>query len=92
MTTEEIALRIQAHLRRFEHDPEINERDPVYNMGPYYGTEACASGRWVHVTYVSYQGPLVLNEARAEAYLKWLDAGNVGKHHRISQHTDTPNA
>jgi len=30
--------------------------------------------------YVSYQGRFALKREQAEAYLSWLDEGNVGKH------------
>ena len=33
------------------------------------------------MTYVSYQGEASLKKAEAEAYLAWLDAGNVGRHY-----------
>lgn len=75
----EIARRIDAHLKRFERDPKINGV-PKFMLKPYYNAGAHRSGCYVHVTYVSYQGGSRLDRARAEAYLAWLDSGNVGTH------------
>lgn len=76
----EIAARITAHLRRFEADPEINER--VLGLAMYSGARADTPlrGRLVRVTYIAFQGAHRLSRTDAEAYLAWLDAGNVGDH------------
>ena len=86
---QEIAPRIDAHLRRFEADPVINaKRDvdpgrfgsgwtPYWNAGAYSGNGASR----VYVTYVRYQGQTALTREEAQRYLEWLDAGNVGRHH-----------
>jgi hypothetical protein len=56
MTLEEIAARINEHLKRFEADSFINASDPVYkNRSPYYQATAVRNGRYVAVKYVSYQ-------------------------------------
>ena len=80
MTAQEIAARIDAHLQRFEKDPQINEPHPKYQTHPYYKARAWASGGWVKVVYVAHQGSDTLKLPVAEKYLAWLDAGNVGRH------------
>jgi hypothetical protein len=94
----DLALRIDAHLKRFEADPVINARcelvdgewhvvrdDPNRGVPPYVGAHASASGRFVRVRYVSFQGTSSLTQAEATAYLAWLDAGNVGTHHKATR-------
>lgn len=85
----ELAARIDAHLKRFEKDPVINEERfyPHPRTGektsaghPYYYAAASASGRWVSIHYVAYQGNSSLTKAQAIKYLDWLDDGNVGRH------------
>lgn len=80
LTVKEIAARIAAHLRRFEHDPKINvECQPGLHCYYMAGAYACGNGR-VGVRYVAYQGSTVLTRDDAIVYLVWLDAGNVGDH------------
>ena len=83
MKLHEIAARIAAHLKRFEADPKIAKSQNI--EGPrldfYCGPTAQPGGTRVFVTYVSYQGEASLKKAEAEAYLAWLDAGNVGRHY-----------
>lgn len=86
MKITEIAAGINAHLRRFENDPEINKYPPTATreqdkLHPYFRAGSWASGRYVGVVYVSYQGPTSLTKTEAETYLAWLDAGNVGRHY-----------
>ncbi len=85
----EIAPRIDAHLKRFERDRKINAERfyESYATGkressghPYYSAGAWASGRWVSVVYISYQGHTNLTRDDASRYLDWLDVGNVGTH------------
>lgn len=84
---QEIASRISAHLRRFESSPETNPTDRVYKTRPFYcsGAYCPPRGRRIRVTYVSYQGASQLTREEAERYLAWLDAGNVGKHHKVPE-------
>lgn len=88
MTTKEIAAKIDAYLKRFEATPEINRYDEqsapslrLSGLRPYHNAHAWAVGRFVRVTYISYQGSRALTKPEAEAYLAWLDAGGVGSHH-----------
>jgi hypothetical protein len=83
MKLDEIASRIKAHLKRFEADPTINKRDKTYRLTPYYWPGAYRAGSKVAVCYVSFHGASKLTKAEAEAYLAWLDAGNVGKHYSV---------
>lgn len=78
----EIAESIAKYLRRFERDPKINVKKHGL-PGPYYWANAFVSGRYVSVMYISFQGPNQLTREEAEAYLAWLDAGNVGTHFDI---------
>ena len=84
MTCKEIAARIDAHLKRFEADPEINAIDPRYGTSPFWRAFAQVKqgtrGAGVRIKYVGYQIERTICKADAERYLAWLDAGNVGKH------------
>lgn len=88
MTMKEIASRIRAHLKRFEADPKINAAKPYGRAGnkfhPYWNVGSRAAGRFVYVTYVSYQGTSHLTRDDAENYLAWLDAGNIGTHYETA--------
>jgi hypothetical protein len=82
MKMQEISDRIDAHLKRFEADPEINalnkyKTKPYYGAGSFYG-----AGSKIGVSYVSYQGTTFLSKSDALEYLKWLDAGNIGRHYK----------
>ena len=81
LTLREIAARIDAYLRRFERDLNINVNVTAGGAKRFYYAGAAASGGWVGICYVSYQGSSSLRRAEAEAYLKWLDAGNIGTHY-----------
>jgi|SRR6267142_1185231 len=94
----DIAARITAHLQHFERDPKINKNkhydqkqkawvdDPRRRgVSDYYGAYAYARPRSVSVVYVSYQGSSQLKREQAEAYLAWLDAGNVGTHFKMER-------
>jgi DNA-binding response OmpR family regulator len=84
----EVASRINAHLKRFENDPEINAtryyegRDGKrHGTRPYYSAGAYATGNgYVGISYITYQGNTKLRRAEAEAYLSALDGGFVGRH------------
>lgn len=80
MKLEEIASRINAHLRRLERDPEWNKPSPVYKTRNLYHSGAMRAGSYVQVWYVSYQGTFSWRKAEALAYLEWLDKGNKGLH------------
>jgi len=79
---DEIAAKINTHLKRFEADKKINRTDPTYKTRPYYWAGSSSTGRRVRVCYVSYQGGTNLTRDEALAYLAWLDAGNVGTHYK----------
>ena len=81
MKLAEIGKRIHAHLKRFEADPAINTSPNGQTTRRFFHAGAHATGRWVSVGYISYQGDRSLSKADALAYLEWLDAGNVGKHY-----------
>jgi hypothetical protein len=80
VTAKKIAQKIDAHLRRFERTPSINVCSKEHGTSEYYWAGASASGRWINIIYVGYQGSDSLTKDEALEYLKWLDAGNVGKH------------
>jgi hypothetical protein len=82
-TNNEIAVRIDEYLKRFERDPKINIVKPGRTgttFQKYYEAGAWASGKFIYIRYKIYQGAVPLTRAKAERYLAWLDAGNVGKH------------
>jgi hypothetical protein len=75
----EIAKRIAAHLERIEADPKLNNHKQgiggdLYRAGAYQG------GKFVRVTYVSFQGASSLTRDDALKYLAWLNAGKTGTH------------
>ena len=78
----ELAVRIDAHLKRFEADPKINAPRPTYGeTRPYYGAGArYIGGAKISVRYVSYQGTSKLTRDEATRYLAKLDADFVGRH------------
>jgi hypothetical protein len=82
MKLREIADRINEHLHRFDADPALNQPKEGSNIPPYYCAYAGVAGSYVRVTYVSFQGGTNLRKSDAEEYLRWLDAGNVGKHYK----------
>lgn len=88
----EIAARILAHLRRFESDPKTNKIHPVSKVTPYYDVNVHQGGGRVRVRYVSYQGTSSLTRTKAEQYLAWMDAGNIGRHYefeKVIQHKES---
>ena len=81
LSLSELASRIDAHLKRFEADPEINApRGERMQTTPYFRAGAGATRQSVSVGYVDYHGSTKLTREQAARYLAWLDAGNVGKH------------
>ncbi len=83
MKLDEIATKILVHLKRFEADKKINKvvkKEGGMSLSPYYNVNCWATGKQVHVTYISFQGDNALNKTQALVYLMWLDDGNVGKH------------
>lgn len=92
VVADELAQKIDAHLKRFERSPKINpgrryDKDKKKwvpdKMGirDYYGAWARGDRHRVRVLYVAYQGSSVLSIEDAEKYLAWLDAGHVGRHY-----------
>lgn len=80
MKLKEIAERIHKHLKNFENDSVINK---PYNSGgfrPYFMVNTHAGGKYVYVTYISYQGSSALNKNEAMLYLEKLDNGFIGRH------------
>lgn len=76
----EIAKRINAHLDRFERDPNINKINK-YNLTPYYFASASYyGGPRIHVRYISFQQGHSLTKNEALRYLEKLDSGFVGRH------------
>lgn len=88
LTNKEIAARIDAHLRRFEADPEINTIKTKEGVRRFYNAQAMSWGRWVNVMYVSYQGWSALSQADALGYLAWLDEGMIGRHFEAKRQAD----
>lgn len=95
----EIAAEIDAILKRYEADKARNtikwtDRNGVERTNNhFYCAGAHASGRFVYVTYVSYQGTTALTRERAERYLAWLKAGGYGSHwagERDAEPEDSP--
>lgn len=93
MKLAEIAAQINAHLKRLQADEAWNRRDRVDRDGRrkvysvLQSVNASQAGRYVGVTYVSYQGRTNLTKAEALAYLEWLDDGNKGRHFEQQRET-----
>lgn len=90
----DLAGRIYAHLKQFEADK--NGVNKPHNGKPgglsdYYCSGAVASGRWVSVWYISYQGPSKLTKREAAHYLSLLDGGFVGRHYEAFRRFPCPN-
>ncbi len=83
---------INAYLKRFEADKDginkVHSGDPKIGLRPYYNANAGAVGGRVQVVYISYQGRCSLTVEQAEIYLKWLDAGNVGRHYEAEKEAE----
>lgn len=88
-TMGQLAARINAHLRRFEHDPAINVEvscdasytKPGKGLHSFYNAGACyPGGARLRVVYISYQGGANLTRDEAMRYLAKLDSGFVGRH------------
>ncbi len=81
MTIAQIGERIDAHLKRIEHDPTLHkcQQDGRW-ISHFWYAGAAAAGRYVMVTYIAYQGTRGISKADAARYLAWLHAGNIGKH------------
>lgn len=77
----DIAAAINMHLKRIEASPVENAANERGHK-PYYAAGAYAAGSRVSVKYIAFQGGYSLTRPEAEAYLAWLDAGNVGTHHK----------
>jgi hypothetical protein len=78
-----LAREINQHLRRFEQDGKINIDRSGDGLHDYYGAGATATGQRVRVVYISYQGNSLLTREEAQEYLRWLRAGNVGRHYEV---------
>lgn len=81
MKMSDIAFQISAHLERFERDPLINI--VVKTTQRFFHAGAYVAGRYVAVTYVSYQGPTNLNKKEALVYLAALDGGSSDRHYEV---------
>lgn len=79
MKLSEIAEKIKAHLARFQDDPVLSKTKEGKGVR-FWNTNAEVSGRFVAVTYVSYQLTSKLSKAEALQYLAKLDDGFVGRH------------
>ncbi len=80
-TMKELAAQINAHLKRFESDPQINAPKPQSGLSPYYHAGAWYwRGSRMSVQYIGYQGPSSITRDEATRYLEKLDAGFVGRH------------
>lgn len=85
MKLREIAERIRRHLQRFESDKRGVNRPLKTGLRPFFLANAFVSGRYVGVTYVSYQGASYLEKSKALAYLEALDAGRATKHYALEK-------
>ncbi len=77
MKPNEIALKINTYLKNAERD----------KTNCLYKARAYASGRWIYIVYVTYQGRSHLSRTEATQYLKWLDQNpdRFSRHHSVLQ-------
>jgi hypothetical protein len=88
MKLTEIAEKINAHLKRFEADPEINiDKEPPRGLRRFFHAHAYRAGSRVGVVYISYQGASNLTRDEALKYLAMLDGGYVGRHYEAFRQT-----
>lgn len=71
MLLRELADRINAHLKRLQEDP----RNGFDHAGCYY-----MGGARLRVRYVGEGQAETISRPKAEAYLRWLDDGHIGRH------------
>lgn len=76
----DLAQAIEAHLNRFEADPVLSRKKDG-KTARFWGTGCGVSGRFVVVTYISYQGSSNLSKSDAISFLPKLEGGYVGRHH-----------
>lgn len=82
---DDIAARINAHLKRWEDDPVINAIPDGRTTRPFFHAWAQRNGRYVAISYVSYQLTTHMSKAEAIKYLEWIEAGNVGTHYQMER-------
>jgi hypothetical protein len=75
----EVASAIHSHLIRMEADPLINTKKPE-GLPRLWHSNCFQSGRYVGVTYISFQGPSFITRSEAEMYLAALNAGDTRRH------------
>lgn len=85
MKLNEIAARINEYLQKFEKDLSINKIDPKNYTCKFYYANAYSGGKFVFIKYINSQGSTPLTRERAERYLAWLEAGNVGMHFEMME-------
>jgi hypothetical protein len=78
MKLAEIADRLHSHFKRWESSQKLNPLSKEYGTRRYFHPGAWARGSRVFVRYVSYQCDHSIKKSDAEAYLAWIEAGNVG--------------
>lgn len=82
----EIAARINAYLQGFAADESLVKKTITGLDGEekeitvFWQPRCSAAGAKVKICYVGYRNDTTLVKEDALTYLKWLDAGNVGKH------------
>ena len=81
MKMKELGDRIEAHLKRFESDPAINVVNLESRSRDYYYAYTVSGRKYIRIRYILYHPEYTLTREEAEAYLAWLDAGNVGQHY-----------
>lgn len=86
---DEIADRIRAHLGRMEKATLPLSHGESQRKSPgFFHANAWRAGPRVAISYISYQYTWKITKADALCYLKWLDAGNEGRHRQALSGTD----
>jgi len=80
LTLTKIADRIDGYLHKLEKVPHLFPHHPDTVPHPLDEPYAVRRGNRIQVRYLSECRPWDLTREEAECYLRWLRAGNVGKH------------
>lgn len=83
MNLNEIAKRIDDHLRRMEADPSINKPRTSVSSPSFYKPVAVRCGPKLGISYVCYQHMDKISKADAERYLAALDRGDTRRHYSV---------
>lgn len=92
MTPRELAREIHSRLKAIEMNPAKNKVSEENPKPLLFHSSSSYSGRYIVVTYISYQGGSNLERDEAARYLKGLREGYVGRHYEFFRKDNQPTA